>query len=80
MEEKKQESVSLTEDQLVQIAQQEQNAIANIEARIKNTTGWLAEALNAKEVLKERKKSEGTVLVSVGATILIELEAKKTTK
>jgi prefoldin subunit 5 len=80
MNEKKPESVNLTENQLMQIAQQEQDALNNTEARIRNTTSWLTEALAAKEILKERKKSEGKVLVSVGATVLIELEAKKTTK
>jgi prefoldin subunit 5 len=72
--------VEVSEEQLIQMAQQEENELMAKRAYSEKVMGMLIETEVAKEVLKELKKTDGKIMVSVGATILVEAEVKKTTK
>lgn len=76
--ENEKKSVQLTENQLLQMARQEENELANKKAILQQIGGILGETIMAKEALKELKNAKGKMLVSVGATILIEVGVENT--
>ena len=76
----KEKSVTLNENQLRQMAQQEENALMNLRANIEKVGALYGEAITARETLKEMQKSEGKAMVSIGATILVEAEIKNIKK
>jgi len=75
-----QKQLQLTEKQLIQMAQQEEAEFNAKNAVSENLGRMLLETIKAKEVLEELKKTDGKIMVSVGATVLIEAEIKKATK
>jgi len=66
----------ITEAQLTQMARQEENSLMNKQAILERISSMLKDTITAKEVLKEIQKTNGKVLINIGATVLIEAEAK----
>ncbi|MFA5125636.1 MAG: hypothetical protein WC462_01375 [archaeon] len=66
----------VTEAQLTQMARQEENSLMTKQAVLEKISSMLKDTLNAKDILKEVQKTNGKVLINIGATILIEAEAK----
>lgn len=76
MTEKNQQQVS--EQQLMQMAQQEESNLMNKQVMLEKLSTVLKETLIAKEALKELQKTNGKLMVNLGATVLIEVETKNT--
>jgi len=70
----KEKSVTVNENQLMQMAQQEERALMNLRSNLEKVGALYAEAITARETLKEIQKTEGKAMVSIGATILVEAE------
>ncbi|HNV00955.1 MAG TPA: prefoldin subunit alpha [archaeon] len=66
----------LTEQQLIQMAQQEEKQLNNRQQTLIKITEVIKETNGAMEALKEIKKQKGTYLVKLGAGIFIESEIK----
>lgn len=66
----------LTEQQLVQMAQQEEHQLNHKQQTLIKITEVIKETSGAMEALKEIKKQKGTYLVKLGAGIFIESEIK----
>jgi len=75
-EEKKQ--VQLTEEQLIQIAQAEENELMNKKAIITKMAAILNETITTKETIQELKTAKGKLQIAIGATIIIEVNAENT--
>ena len=73
---KQQAQQQVSEQQLMQMAQQEENTLMNKQVMLEKLTTVLRETLVAKEALKELQKSNGKLMVNLGATVMIEVEAK----
>ncbi|MFA5931161.1 MAG: hypothetical protein WC821_02520 [archaeon] len=73
---KQQAHQQVSEQQLMQMAQQEENTLMNKQVMLEKLTTVLRETLVAKEALKELQKSNGKLMVNLGATVMIEVEAK----
>jgi len=76
----KETNKQITEAQLTQMARQEENSLLDKQAMLERISAVLNETITAKETLKEMQKSNGKILVSIGATVLIEAEAKEVKK
>lgn len=68
----------VTEEQLMQMAQAEDQNLQNKTALIEKLRQVLAETVTAKEVLNELKNAKGKMQVAIGATVLIEVEVSNT--
>lgn len=66
----------LTEQQLIQMAQQEEKQLNNRQQTLIKITEVIKETNGAMEALKEIQKQKGTYLVKLGAGIFIESEIK----
>ncbi|HPM85647.1 MAG: hypothetical protein PHY04_02485 [Candidatus ainarchaeum sp.] len=74
MNNEKTKKITLNEQQLMQMAQKEEAQLQNKQALNERVSHLLSETITAKEILKEVKKNNGKILVSVGATVLIEAQ------
>ncbi len=72
--------VTVNEQQLMQMAQQEESALHNRQAMLEKIGHMLGETLTAKEILKEIKTNKGKIMFNIGATILIEGQVTNTEK
>jgi prefoldin subunit 5 len=70
--------VKLSENQLIQMAQQEEQNLENKRETLERLSTLLRETIISKETLKELKEHKGKIMVSIGATILIEAEITNT--
>lgn len=71
--------VSLNENQLIQMAQQEENSLNSKQQLMQKIAESLKETNGAIEALKEIKDHKGKILVKLGAGIFIETEVKTET-
>jgi prefoldin alpha subunit len=76
-EEKK---IEVTENQLIQMIQQEEKTLINTQTAMEKLLNLLKETITARDILEETKKTNGKVLISIGATMLVEMEAKNIQK
>lgn len=72
--------IEISEAQLVQMAQNQEQQIAAQKELIERVGGALVETVTAKDILKEIQKHKGAINISVGATVLIEAEITNTKK
>ena len=79
-EEKQNKKVELTEQQLMQMAQQEEAELMNKQARFERIASVYKETILAKDALKEIQKNSQKAIINLGATVLIEVEVKDTKK
>jgi len=71
----------ISEKELMQVLKREQQNLASKEALVERILGLLKETTIAKEILNEMKQNKsGKMQVSIGASVLVEVEAKETTK
>jgi prefoldin subunit 5 len=80
MAEEKKTETSVSEKQLLQMAQQEEAILQNKQIMLERLSAVYRETIIAKEALEEMQKSKGKALVNLGATVLVEVEIKETTK
>ena len=64
--------VTVNEQELMQIAQQEESALNNRHSMLEKLATMLGETITAKEILLNAQTNKGKVMFSIGATILIE--------
>lgn len=74
VEETKTTKREFTENEIMQMAQNEERALMNKQANLERVSAVLMETSIAKDTLEELKKTKGKVSVAIGATILIEVE------
>ncbi len=71
----------ISEKELMQLFQQEQQNVSAKEMLVERILGVLKETTVAKEILEEMKKNKnGKMQISIGASVLIEVEAKEIVK
>ena len=70
-----QKRVQLTQNQLVQMAQQEEHELMNKQRMLERIRELLRETIQTKETLSELKTTKGKIQISIGATVLIEVNA-----
>ncbi|MFA6268902.1 MAG: hypothetical protein WCW13_00975 [archaeon] len=75
-EEKQKKQEGFNERQLVQMAQQEEQSLMYKQNMLERIATGYRETVIAKEGLKEMTKTNGKMMINLGATILIEVEAK----
>lgn len=75
-----QREIKLSEDQLMQMAKQEEAMFEQKQAALQKIGHMLSETLIAKEILKEAQKGEGKIMLNIGATILVEAKITNTEK
>jgi len=72
---------SISEQELMQLLQQERHNLASKEALVERILGVLKETTIAKEILNEMQKNKsGKMQISIGASVLVEVEAKELVK
>ncbi|MFA6064827.1 MAG: hypothetical protein WCW44_06380 [archaeon] len=72
---------SISEKELMQLFQQEQQNVSSKEMLVERILGLVKETAVAKEILEEMKKNKsGKMQISIGASVLVEVEAKEVTK
>jgi len=64
----------LSESQIIQMARQEEQELAQKRALLERISALYNETLTTKEALKELIAAKGKMLVSLGATVLVEAE------
>ncbi|MGI6589160.1 MAG: hypothetical protein ACOX1V_00655 [Candidatus Iainarchaeum sp.] len=74
MSNEKTKKVALSEQQIMQMAQQEEAQLQNKQVLSERVSQLLNETITAKEILKEAKENKGKIMVSIGATVLIEAQ------
>lgn len=74
VQEKAGKGIKLTEDQLMQMAQQEDQNLHAKQALLERVGNLLGETVTAKEILKEIKSNNGKIMFNIGATVLIEAQ------
>ncbi len=74
------QKTTINENELMQLIQREEQTLHAKQQQIERRAQLLGEVLTAKETLKELEKNKGKLLVSIGATILIEVQALENTK
>jgi len=79
-EEKQNKKVELTEQQLMQMAQQEEAELMNKQNMFERIASVYKESILAKDALKEIQKNNQKAIINLGATVLIEVEVKDTKK
>ena len=72
--------VEIMEDQLVQMAQQEEQNLLARQQNLERMSNALRETINAKEILKEIQTNKENVMIRIGAGILIEAKPLNTEK
>lgn len=70
----------ISEQQLMQMAQQERQALENKRNVLEKLSHIFKETVITKETLKEMQTANGKVLVNLGASVLVELEANSIKK
>jgi prefoldin subunit 5 len=80
MPQAQQKKVTLTENQIIQMAQHEENEMHNKQAMMQRISHMLGETITSKEILKEAKQNKGKVMINIGATVLIEAQITNTEK
>ncbi len=80
MAEEKAKPMTLTEEQIIQIARQEEQSARLKKEEMQNYLELVRESNKTKETLNEMKTTNGKVLINIGATIMIEVEAKQIKK
>ena len=73
-------SMQVNENQLMQMAKQEEAELTKKKAVLERVSSALSETIMAKETLKELKHAKGKMLVNIGASVLIEVNAEPTKK
>ena len=66
--------VQLNEQQLIQMAQQEEASLMNSQTMIQRLNALLKETIISKEALSELEKTNGKVMINLGATVLVEAQ------
>ena len=74
MSNEKTKKVALSEQQIMQMAQHEEAQLQNKQVLSERVSQLLNETITAKEILKEAKENKGKIMVSIGATVLIEAQ------
>ena len=72
------EKRQINEQQLIQMAQNEEQNLNNKTNILEKLRNVLTETLTAKEALNELQKAKGKMQIAIGATILIEVEVANT--
>ncbi len=70
----------ISEEQLIQMARQDEQEIMQKQSILQQLMEMIREATNAKDTLKELQKTKGKIWVAVGATIMIEVQPINTEK
>ncbi|MEI7960881.1 MAG: hypothetical protein WCI04_00965 [archaeon] len=79
-EQNEKKSMQLTEQQLTQMAQQEDAEFKNKKNLLDRVLMALSETTIAKETLKELKNNKGKIMVNIGDSVLIEVNAENIKK
>ena len=71
-------TTEVTENQLVQMARQEETALMQKQGLLDKLAHYLRETTTAKETLKELQTTKGKMFIGIGATIMVEVEVTDT--
>lgn len=74
MAQAQQKKVTVNENQLIQMAKNEETELHNKQALAQRITHMLAETITAKEILKEAQTNKGKIMLNIGATVLVEAQ------
>jgi len=79
-QEQPKKNVTVNEQQLMQMAKQEETALNQRQEMLEKIAHMLGETITAKEILTNAQTNKGKVMFNIGATILIEAQITNTEK
>ena len=79
-QEQPQKKITVNEQQLMQMAQQEETALNHKQATLERLAQMLGETITAKEILTNAQTNKGKIMFNIGATVLIEGQITNTEK